>query len=108
MRRSASAAFLGNAAAHFRGQTAGWEVWNEPDGPRFWAGMPPFDAEHPTRDASDYARLLAAAHAAVKASDPSAKVVSGGLTGNDYGFLRSMYDHSARGDFDAVGIHTDT
>ena len=105
---SAYASYIGNAAAHFRGQTAGWEVWNEPDGPRFWAGQPPFDAAHATRDASAYAKLLKASHDAIKAADPSATVISAGLTGNDYSFLKSLYDNGARNDFDVVGIHTDT
>src|SRR3954468_22587878 len=34
------ASFIGRAAAHFRGRAAGWEVWNEEDAPKWWAGMP--------------------------------------------------------------------
>ena len=105
---AAYASFLSRAVTHFKGQTAGWEVWNEPDGPRFWSGQPPFDADHTNRDASEYARLLHAAHDAIKAADPSALVVSAGLTGNDYSFLKSLYDNGAKNDFDVVGIHTDT
>lgn len=105
---SAYASYLGNAAAHFRGQTAGWEVWNEPDGPRFWAGQPPFDAEHAARDASAYAKLLKAGHDAVKAADPGATVVAAGLTGNDYSFLKSLYANGVGNDFDVVAVHTDT
>src|SRR4051794_33361579 len=33
------ASFIGRAAAHFRGRAAGWEVWNEEDAPKWWAGM---------------------------------------------------------------------
>src|SRR5689334_5360288 len=83
--------YIGRAAAHFKGRTAGWEVWNEPDGPKFWAGNPPFDEDHLSRDASDYARLLKASHAAIKAADPGATVVAGGLTGSDHSFLNSLY-----------------
>ena len=100
--------YIGRAAAHFKGRTAGWEVWNEPDGPKFWAGNPPFDENHLSRDATDYAKLLEAAHDAIRAADPVAKVVAGGLTGSDHSFLSSLYDHGAKGDFDAVAVHTDT
>lgn len=51
-----------------RNQIHYWEIWNEPDIPGFWAGTP-----------SEYARLLATAYQAVKAADPTAKVLLGGL-----------------------------
>jgi hypothetical protein len=53
-------------------------------------------------------RLLKAAYPAVKAADPSATVVLGGMTGNDYSFLESVYQAGGKGSFDAVGVHTDT
>ena len=102
------AQFVGGAAAHFRGRAAGWEVWNEEDAPKWWAGMPPLDEDHPDRDASQYVPLLQATYAAVKAADPSVPVVLGGLTGNDYKFVQSVYDNGGAGSFDVVATHTDT
>src|SRR4051794_8217232 len=102
------AAFIGKAAAHFRGRAAGWEVWNEEDAPKWWAGMPPLDEDHPDRDASQYVPLLKASYAAVKANDSSAPVVMGGLTGNDYKFVQSVYDNDGGSSFDVVATHTDT
>ncbi len=43
-----------------------------------------------------------------RAADPSATVVLGGLTGNDYSFLEGVYQAGGKGSFDAVGVHTDT
>src|SRR3954447_12197977 len=56
------ASFMGRAAAYFRGRAAGWEIWNEEDAPKFWAGMPPLDEDHPGRDGSQYVPLLKAAY----------------------------------------------
>src|SRR5947209_345418 len=102
------AAFAGRAALHFRGQVAGWEIWNEEDAPKWWAGMPQLDEDHPNRDASLYVPLLKASYAAIKAVDATTPVVIGGLTGNDYKFVQSVYDNGGGGSFDAVADHTDT
>jgi polysaccharide biosynthesis protein PslG len=92
------AAFIRTVAARLRPNVAAYEIWNEPDIEKFWGGPP---------DAAAYARLLRAAHPAVKSADRNAKVVFGPLTGNDFGFLAGAYRAGARGHFDAVGVHTD-
>jgi hypothetical protein len=93
------AAFAGAMARRFAGRVAAWEIWNEEDAPVWWAGAP---------DAPAYAALLRAAYPAIKTADSRATVVLGGLTGNDYEFLAQLYDHGAKGHFDAVSVHTDT
>jgi hypothetical protein len=93
------AAFLGTLARRWAGRVAAYEIWNEEDSSAWWSGVP---------DPAAYARLLRAAYPAVKAADPSAAVVLGGLVGNDYPFLQRVYEAGARGSFDAVGVHTDT
>ncbi|MBN2005124.1 MAG: cellulase family glycosylhydrolase [Anaerolineae bacterium] len=45
-----------------------WELWNEPDRPDFWAGTP-----------EQYAQMLKVGYQAIKAADPSATVLFGGL-----------------------------
>jgi hypothetical protein len=77
----------------------GYEVWNEPDDAPYWAPAP---------NPAAYAALLKAAYPAFKAGDPAAAVSTGGMVGNDYDFLQALYDHGAKGSFDAVGVHTDT
>ncbi len=93
------ARFAGTMAKRFAGRVAAWEVWNEEDASLWWASGP---------DPAAYAALLKAAYPAFKAADPSATVVLGGLTGNDYEFLSQLYADGVKGYFDAVGVHTDS
>ncbi|HEX8103249.1 MAG TPA: Ig-like domain-containing protein [Solirubrobacteraceae bacterium] len=93
------ASFLRRYAQHFAGKVDAWEIWNEPDEAATWSPAP---------DPAAYARLLGPAHAAVKAADPGARVVLGGLVGNDYRYLEGVYAAGGKGSFDAVGVHTDT
>jgi hypothetical protein len=93
------AAFVGSLAQRWAGKVSGFEIWNEEDSPTWWTGAP---------DPAAYTQLLKAAYPAIKAADPSATVVLGGLTGNDYQFLEGVYAASGKGSFDAVGVHTDT
>jgi hypothetical protein len=93
------ASFLGQIAKRWAGRVAAYEIWNEEDASRWWAGGP---------DAAAYAELLKATYPVVKAADPSVEVVLGGLTGNDYQFLQDVYQAGGKGSFDVVGVHTDT
>jgi hypothetical protein len=93
------ARFAGAMAKRFAGRVAAWEIWNEEDASLWWASGP---------DPAAYTALLKAAYPAVKAADPSATVVLGGLTGNDYEFLAQLYGDGAKGYFNAVAVHTDT
>jgi hypothetical protein len=93
------ARFVGTIARRLAGRVAAWEIWNEEDDSLWWASGP-----NPTA----YTALLKAAYPAIKTADPSATVVLGGLTGNDYEFLSQLYADGAKGSFDAVAVHTDT
>lgn len=93
------ARFAGAMAKRFAGKVAAWEIWNEEDDSSWWAGGP---------DAGAYTQMLKDAYTAIKAADPTATVVLGGLTGNDYEFLQQLYEHGAKGYFDAAAVHTDT
>jgi hypothetical protein len=93
------AAFLGALAGRWAGRVAAYEIWNEEDAPSWWTGAP---------DPAAYARLLKTTYPVLKAADPSATVVLGGLTGNDFQFLEGVYQAGGKGSFDAVGVHTDT
>jgi hypothetical protein len=75
-------------------------VWNEPNFAQFWS--PQTDA------AARYADLYAASRSAIRAIDPEAQVVVGGLVDwNAQTFVREMYRHrpSLRGNVDAIGYH---
>ncbi|MEA2637910.1 MAG: polysaccharide biosynthesis protein PslG [Chloroflexota bacterium] len=93
------AAMLGMLAQRFGARVAAYEIWNEEDAPAWWVGAP---------NPAAYAQLLKAAYPAVKAGEPNATVVLGGMTGNDFQFLEGVYAAGAKGSFDAVGVHTDT
>jgi polysaccharide biosynthesis protein PslG len=81
-----------------------FEIWNEPNNPAFWSPAP---------NPAAYTADLIAAYAAIKAVDPSAVVITGGLapeanSSNSYDivtFFQDMYADGAQGNFDAVGDH---
>ncbi|MFV0411318.1 MAG: cellulase family glycosylhydrolase [Paracoccus sp. (in: a-proteobacteria)] len=86
-----------------------WEIWNEPNLAGPW---PP----HPDPEA--YAKLLIAAHGAIKAADPEALVLMGGLAAANWtgppldvqyvaasSFLDAVYDAGAGDAFDALAFH---
>jgi len=74
-----------------------YELWNEPNFLRFWpSGV----------DAAEYTQMLKATYPAVKAADPSATVVMGGLSNKDsYTYLQTMYAAGAHGYYDAANFH---
>jgi hypothetical protein len=93
------AAFAGGLAQRWAGQVAAYEIWNEEDNSSWWTGAP---------NPAAYTALLKATYPVIKAADPGATVVLGGMTGNDYPFLEGVYAAGGKGSFDAVGVHTDT
>lgn len=76
---------------------AEYEIWNEPDSSHFWK---------PRAEPGRYLDLYLRARAAIKAVDPLARVVVGGLTPNP-GFVAAMLRSrpAAVGHIDAVGLH---
>lgn len=82
-----------------------WEIWNEPNIRGFWEGG---------ADPERYATLFNAAATTLRAADPSATILVGGLApaddeGNDLSgptFLRRFFQAGGDGSlFDAVGVH---
>jgi hypothetical protein len=102
---SSYAGFAGAAAAHYRSiGVHAYEIWNEENAVASWT---------PAHSPTAYAGLLKAAYPAIHAADPSATVVTGGLSpevsdGFDIAptdFLAGVYGSGAGGYFDAVGAH---
>jgi len=100
-------ALAGFAAAAARRYPAsvGIEVWNEPNYPRFWGGVPQPDL---------YADMLIEVAGAIHASAPGMPVISAGLSphGDSDGeaigfgtFLTELYEHGAAQKADAIGVH---
>jgi hypothetical protein len=81
------------------GHNIAYELWNEEDADEWWA---------PKADPAAYAALVKAASPALRAADPSAQVVLGPLTGNDFPWLEKLYANGIQGSFDAAAVHLDT
>jgi hypothetical protein len=95
-------AFANAVARHYKGRIQLYELGNEENTSIFWP---------PSPDVSAYTRLLIGGYNNIKAVDPSAKVISGGLAPNQGSnsnpllFLQQMYAHGAKGHFDYLGVH---
>jgi hypothetical protein len=105
---STYAAFARTAVQHFAPMGVHtWEIWNEPN-IGFWSPAP---------DPARYTQMLRLAYPAIKQADPSAFVISAGLSPygaygqstatlmNPLTFLERMYAAGAAGSFDALGWH---
>jgi hypothetical protein len=100
--------FAGTFADHFSGRIAAYELWNEENAVQFWKSGP--QGPQPDR----FADLLKAAYPRIKAADPGATVVMGGLsptinffsiTKNPVDYLNNVYAAGGGGSFDAVAFH---
>jgi len=101
--------FLYAMASRYKGRIRAYEVWNEPNLAREWAGRPP--------NAAQYVALLREAYRRIKQADANAMVVSAGLTPTgtyssiatpDDVYLEQMYQAmggNSDGYFDVLGVH---
>jgi hypothetical protein len=95
--RTAFASFAGAAARHFRGRAV-WEIWNEPNTRRFWAGSP---------DPAAYVALARAAAAEIRRADPGAWILGPSLGGDtfDLDYLDATFALGLLDVVDAVSVH---
>ena len=99
----AFAAYAANMAGRYP-QVEAWEVWNEPNTSFFW---------RPAVDAAAYTTLLKKTYRAVKAANPNARIILGGLspgTGapdsiSPPNFVEQIYRNGGGSSFDAVAFH---
>lgn len=84
------AGFVGDVMRHVEGQVSYVEVWNEPNAQKYWSTGP---------DPVEFARLLGVTHDVMDEVAPDVTVISGGLNGNDIGFLKKTYEA-----FDTIGL----
>jgi hypothetical protein len=103
---AAWSAYCGALGSRYKGQIAGYQVWNEPNLAREWFGRPP--------DPGGYLKVLQACYAALKAVDSSAIVISAGLapTGTrdltampDDEYLLALYAQGFSGMHDVLGLN---
>jgi len=93
--------FVRDVMRHVDGKVDYVEVWNEPNAHKYWTTGP---------DPVEFTRLLAATYDVVKEVAPETQVVSGGLNGNDIGFLEKMYEAAdtiglEATPYDQLGVH---
>jgi hypothetical protein len=106
--------FVGALATRYKDRGMAYEIWNEQNLKREWMGYPIGNPSWPV-GACKYVELLKIAYARIKAADPRAMVVTGGLTPtgvndpniaiDDRTYLRQMYGCGMRGWFDGLGAH---
>ncbi|MBO9532870.1 MAG: hypothetical protein J7513_07855 [Solirubrobacteraceae bacterium] len=78
-----------------------WQVWNEPNLKAYWGGRP---------NDREYGRLLVVTAKAIRAADPKAEIVTGGLPQSKQGISIKDYIHllaksAPKGTFDTLAIH---
>jgi polysaccharide biosynthesis protein PslG len=97
--------FAGQVVSHYAPKGIHhWEIWNEPNIPVFWK---------PTPNVSSYVAILKSAYSNIKSVDPSAFVLTAGLSiaGNENNnispitFIQSLYASDTTKDFDGIAIH---
>lgn len=80
--------FYAMVVARYGASVDAWQVWNEPNHPSFWAPDPTGRPDA----CLEYAPLLKAAAPVIRAGDPTATVLFGGLAFNDYAYVERCYD----------------
>lgn len=102
----AYAAYCGALAARYEGEISAYQIWNEPNLQREWAGHSP--------DAEGYVTLLRACATAIRAADPAALIISAGLAPTeteppiavpDERYLQQMFDAGLSEVYDVLGVH---
>jgi hypothetical protein len=78
-----------------------WQIWNEPNLPKYFAPRP---------SPREYARLLQISHEAIKNRDPGARIVLAGMPGHGemeaWDFLDGLYSvNGIKARFDAAALH---
>jgi polysaccharide biosynthesis protein PslG len=80
-----------------------WQIWNEPNLPRYWQPRP---------NAAEYVKLLWAVSNAIRDADPDAEIVTAGLPDSRlrgviplYQYVTEMYEAGAEGAFDAIAVN---
>ncbi len=87
-------ATVGMLARRYRGRVLSWEIWNEPDNRDYWRGS-----------VAQFAELLRVGARAVRAADPSAQVVFGGVAGHP-SFVAEVMARPELGDLvDVINAH---
>ncbi len=74
--------FVGFLVERYRGRISHWQIWNEPNGDRFWPPQP---------NPENYCALLRRAYQAAKAVDPEVKILGCSTAGIDLEFIMEVF-----------------
>lgn len=88
--------YVRTVSSRYRGKVPAWEIWNEENIPAFWQPQP---------DPQDYLAILAAASEEIRAVDPEACIVMGGMAGLGSDFMGECLALGAGEYVDAVAYH---
>ncbi len=88
--------YVSTVVSRYAGKVAAWEVWNEENIHAFW---------QPEPNAVYYMELLAAASEEIRAADPGATIVMGGMAGLGSDYLATCLSLGAADYVDAVAYH---
>ncbi|HKV86358.1 MAG TPA: PKD domain-containing protein, partial [Candidatus Dormibacteraeota bacterium] len=87
--------FVHALVARYKASIHVWEMWNEPDGTHYWN----------TSEAAYVSSILIPGYNAVKATDPSAKVIMGAPACATCGWIDGIYSNGGGNYFDIAAIH---
>lgn len=78
-----------------------WQIWNEPNIKPYWGGRP---------NQIEYTAMLKATSTAIRAVDPEAEIVTGGIPDSTQGialpdYLKLLSEAGAKGTFDTLAVH---
>ena len=88
--------YVSTVCARYRGKVAAWEIWNEENIHSFWMTGP---------DANAYVQLVAQTAPAIRAADPAATVVMGGVAGLDPNYIETCLKAGIANYVDAIAYH---
>lgn len=98
--------YVEDVSEKFKGKIAAYEIWNEPNLGREWGGAKP--------DPKAYTEMLKVSYTAIKKNDPTALVISAGMSPTteisdrampDGQFIEEMYAAGAGQYFELLGVH---
>ena len=87
--------YASTVSARYRARVSAWELWNEENTYSFWA--PP--------NADAYVALMRPVASTIRAADPAATIVLGGIAGLDPSFLEGCLKAGAADFVDAIAYH---
>lgn len=98
--REAFVKFVNKVTRRYKNQQAIWEIWNEPNDPKYW---------YPSNNsAENYTHLVKETSKIIKKNDPSGVVVGPAwsqMSSNSYSWLENTFKFGLLNYVDAVSIH---